>query len=256
MSRLQDKVIVITGGASGIGAACASRAHQEGARVVIADTDETNGSNQAAALGESLFCRHDVRDEDSWRRLMDAARERFGRVDGLVNGAGVFRRGTPHNVENATLDDWRAVQAVNSEGVFLGCQAGITAMRESGGGAIVNISSLAGIIGSAHAAAYGASKGAVRQLTKSVAQHCARKRYGIRCNSIHPGSIDTPMGHEAMRGVGATLEEGMERYRNAIPLKMIGQPDDIAYGAIYLLSDESRFVTGIELVIDGGVSMT
>ncbi|MCH9675487.1 MAG: glucose 1-dehydrogenase [Gammaproteobacteria bacterium] len=254
--RLAGKTIVVTGGASGIGRACAQRALEQGAKVFICDIAE-NGADVAAELGRDVgFRALDVADETGWQVAMAEMAESAGGLDGLINAAGIFRRGTPHNVENATLDDWRRVYQVNVEGVFLGCKYAIPAMRDSGGGSIVNISSLAGIIGSAHAAAYGSSKGAVRQFSKSVAQHCARKRYNIRCNSIHPGSIDTPMGHEAMSGVGATLEEGRERYRNAIPLRMIGEPDDIAYGALYLLSEEAKFVTGIELIIDGGVSMT
>lgn len=256
-NRLANKVIAVTGAASGIGQACAHRAMEEGAQTILCDVNEGAGAQAARELGSAAsFAALDVRDEEAWAAVMRKVRSDYGRLDGLVNAAGIFRRGTPYNVENATLEDWRAVNQVNSEGVFLGCKHAIPLLRDGSSGSIVNISSLAGIIGSAHAAAYGASKGAVRQFSKSVAQHCARKRYNIRCNSIHPGSINTPMGHEAMRGVGATLEEGMERYRQAIPLRMIGEPDDIAYGALYLLSDEAKFVTGIELIIDGGVSMT
>jgi len=256
MDRVAGKTIVVTGGASGIGRACASRLATEGAWVRIVDQTADAGAVAAQALGPSVsFSQLDVRDEEAWARLLrDIAAERGG-LDALVNAAGIFMRGSDHNPETTTLEDWRAIHAVNMEGVFLGCKHAIPAMRESGGGSIVNISSVAGLRASAHSAAYGASKAGVWQFSKSVAHHCARRGYGIRCNSIHPGSIDTPMGQHAMMGVAATLEEGRERYRQGIPLKAIGEPDDIAYAVVYLASDESKYVTGQGLTVDGGVMM-
>tara|TARA_A100001037_G_scaffold301468_1_gene331035 strand:+ start:405 stop:1178 length:774 start_codon:yes stop_codon:yes gene_type:complete len=256
MERLKGKTVIVTGGASGIGRACAQRLSQEGAWVRIVDRTSDAAVSAATALGPHVtFCVADVRDEASWSTLIsDVVAEREG-LDVLVNAAGIFMRGSEHNPETTTLEDWRAIHAVNMEGVFLGCKHAIPAMRESGGGSIINISSVAGLRASAHSAAYGASKAGVWQYSKSVAHHCARRGYGIRCNSIHPGSIDTPMGQHAMMGVAATLEEGRERYRQGIPLKTIGEPDDIAHAVVYLASDESKYVTGQGLTVDGGVMM-
>ncbi len=252
--RTEGKIAMVTGAASGIGKACAQRLAEQGALVRILDRNAADGVQVAEVLGPRVsFTELDVQDEDAWREAIAAVVSEHGGLDVLVNVAGIFMRGPEHNPETTTLADWRAVHAVNMEGVFLGCKHAIPAMRDSGGGSIVNISSVAGLRASAHAAAYGASKGGVRQFSKSVAHHCARRGYGIRCNSVHPGSIETPMGQHAMRGVAATLEEGRERYRKGIPLKAIGEPDDIAYAVLYLASDEAKYVTGQELVVDGGV---
>jgi 3(or 17)beta-hydroxysteroid dehydrogenase len=254
--RTEGKVAIVTGGASGIGRACGQRLAEQGALVRILDRNAVDGARAAEELGPRVsFAELDVRDEDAWRAAVAAVVSDLGGLNILVNAAGIYKRGPEHNPESETLADWRAVHAVNMEGVFLGCKYAIPAMRDSGGGSIVNISSVAGLRASGHSASYGASKGGVRQFSKSVAQHCARRGYGIRCNSVHPGAIDTPMGQHAMSGVGATLEEGRERYRKAIPLKAIGEPDDIAYAVLYLTSDEAKYVTGQELVVDGGVTM-
>jgi 3(or 17)beta-hydroxysteroid dehydrogenase len=254
--RVEGMIAMVTGGASGIGRACAQRLAEQGARVRILDRNVEDGAMAAEALGAGVsFAALDVRDEAAWRETIAAVVANHGGLNILVNAAGIYMRGPEHNPETATLADWRTIHGVNMEGVFLGCKHAIPAMRDSGGGSIVNISSVAGLRASAHAAAYGASKGGVRQFSKSVAHHCARRGYGIRCNSIHPGSIDTPMGQHAMLGVAATVEEGRERYRKAIPLKAIGEPDDIAYAVLYLASDEAKYVTGQELAVDGGVMM-
>jgi len=256
MGRVAGKSIIVTGGASGIGRATAARLSEHGAWVRIVDLAEEAGGEAAEALGANVSFRLlDVRDEEAWKSVVKDVVLTRGKLDVLVNAAGVFMRGGEHNPETTTLRDWQAIHAVNMEGVFLGCKHAIPAMRDSGGGSIVNISSVAGLRASAHAAAYGASKGGVRQYSKSVAHHCARRNYGIRCNSVHPGSIDTPMGQHAMLGVADTLEEGRARYRQGIPLKEIGEPDDIAYAVLYLASDESKYVTGQELTVDGGVMM-
>lgn len=257
MGRLDGKIAVITGAASGIGRQCALRFAEQGAKVVVADRDETNGADAANAINarfadSACFQRLDVTAEEQWAALSKRCLDDLGGFNVLVNAAGLFLSGVAHNPESETLDDWRTIQAVNIEGLMLGCQTAIAAMRGSGG-SIINISSVAGIKPAIYAAAYGASKGAVRQYTKSVAAHCARRRYGIRCNSIHPGIIDTPMGQAAMSSASGNFEHGMERYRQAIPLHEIGETDDIAYAALYLASEESRYVTGLELVVDGGI---
>ena len=256
MERLAGKAALITGGASGIGRRTAERMVGEGARVAITDIDAAGGAAAAAEIGgETLFVEHDVTDEASWRAAIAAALDRFGRLDALVNSAGIGTMGT---VEETSLEDWRRVMAVNADGVFLGCKHGVAAIRrtsrEAGaGGAIVNISSVSGIIGGHNLAAYNASKGAVRLLTKSVALHCARKGYNIRCNSVHPTFIDTPM-------VRAMIERAPDpgairrKLERQVPLGRLGEPDDIAWGIVYLASDESKFMTGAEFVVDGGIT--
>ena len=257
MVRAEGKIAIVTGGASGIGRACGQRLAEQGAKVRLLDRNAKDGKKAVEAMDQDdvSFMELDVQEEDAWRNAISDVVSEFGGLDILVNAAGIFMRGPEHNPETASLADWRSVHAVNMEGVFLGCKYAIPAMRDSGGGSIVNISSVAGLRASAHAAAYGASKGGVRQFSKSVAHHCARRDYGIRCNSVHPGSIETPMGQYAMRGVAATLEEGRERYRRGIPLKEIGEPDDIAFAVLFLASDESKYVTGQELTVDGGIMM-
>jgi NAD(P)-dependent dehydrogenase (short-subunit alcohol dehydrogenase family) len=189
--RLAGKTALITGGASGIGRATAALFHAEGAKVVATDRNEAG----LAALGPDtdLVLPQDVTDEARWRRVIDAVVEKFGRLDILVNSAGIALKG---NIETATLEDWRKTQAVNVEGTFIGCREAIRAMKQTGGGSIVNLSSVAGIIGDAQSAAYCASKGAVRLLTKSAALHCGRAGYNIRLNSVHPSFADTAMVQE------------------------------------------------------------
>jgi 3(or 17)beta-hydroxysteroid dehydrogenase len=187
---------------------------------------------------------------------MDDTVQRFGRLDILVNNAGIS--GGHGTVEDTTVEAWERTHAVNLDGVFLGCRHGIAAMKRTGpdkphaGGAIVNISSLAGLVGGAASCAYTASKGAVRLLTKSVAQHCAEKGYGIRCNSVHPGGIDTPIFDPLWQRLGRDTGKAIIASRH--PLGRMGEPEDIAQAVLYLASDRSRFVTGAELVADGGIS--
>jgi 3(or 17)beta-hydroxysteroid dehydrogenase len=251
MGRVEDKVAIVTGAASGIGRGCAELLAREGARVVLTDLNEEQGREAAKAIGgDAVFVRHDVSDEQSWRAVIDATLARFGRLDVLVNNAGII---IVADVESTTVDQWRKIMAVNAEGVFLGCKHAIPVMRQSGGGSIINLSSSAGLVGTPPFAAYSASKGAVRILTKTVAAHCRAKGDAIRCNSIHPGGIDTPMVAAITRdrrsGI-ASLEE-LEAPGRAIGY---GQPVDIGYLVLYLASDESRFMTGAELAIDGGLT--
>ncbi len=256
MGRLDGKVALITGGASGIGKRTAERMIGEGARVVITDIAAATGARAAAEIGGGvLFLEHDVTHEAGWQAVIEVALTRHGRLDVVVNSAGIGTMGT---IEETPFEDWKRVLAVNADGVFLGCKYGVAAIKQTSrqpdsGGSIVNISSVSGIIGGHNLAAYNASKGAVRLLTKSVALHCARKGYNIRCNSVHPTFIDTPM-------VRAMYERAPEpdaikaKLERQVPLGRLGEPDDIAWGIVYLASDESKYMTGAEFVVDGGIT--
>ena len=250
MPRVEGKVALVTGGASGLGYACAGMLAREGARVAISDIDEAGGVAAAARLGGgAVFVPHDVTDEAGWIAALGSVRAAFGSLNILVNSAGIALNAT---VEDTTLDDWRNVHAVDLDGVFLGCKHVIALIAESGGGSIINISSVSGIVAGHNLAAYNSAKAGVRLLSKSVALHCARAKNGIRCNSVHPAFIDTPM----LDGLTAKYgrEEGLAKLARQVPLGRVGAPEDVAYAVVYLASDESAFVTGSELVIDGGIS--
>jgi 3(or 17)beta-hydroxysteroid dehydrogenase len=245
--RLDGKVALISGGARGIGAATARLFAQEGARVIVGDVLEPEGRALEAELsgrgGQAAFVSLDVTGEPDWERAVAAAVSRFGKLDILVNNAGIGGAG---RVEDTTLEEWHRVMEVNATGVFLGTRAAIPALRRAGGGAIVNISSQLGLVGMDDSSPqYQASKGAVRLLTKHTALQYAKE--GIRANSVHPGPIVTPMT-EKRRADPAIRARMVSR----IPLGRYGEAEEIAYGVLYLASDESRFVTGSELVIDGG----
>jgi NAD(P)-dependent dehydrogenase (short-subunit alcohol dehydrogenase family) len=247
--RLSGKIAFVTGGASGIGLATARRFAEHGATVVIADRNEP-AARQAAEGHPSLHAIHlDVTDEVRWAAAIDEALERFGRIDAVVNSAGIA---TVSDIETCTTQEWRRVMSVNADGVFFGCRNAVRAMKAHGG-SIVNLSSVSGIIGGHNVVAYNASKGAVRLLTKSVALHCARQGYGIRCNSVHPAFVETPMVDRMLQ---TTADPGRTRERLAagVPLGRFGTPDEIADLIVYLASDESQFVTGAEFVIDGGMT--
>ena len=244
--RLENKVVLISGGAKGMGAVEAKLFAKEGAKIVIGDLLEAEGKQIEAEIneigGECLFVPLNVTDEDQWKQAVAAAVARFGKLDVLVNNAGIFRS---HGIEDTPTDEWDQVMDINAKGVFLGAKAVIPAMREAGGGSIINLSSVAGLVGAAYSSAYTASKGAVRLFTKSTAIQYAAD--GIRSNSIHPGVIQTDMTADAI------ADSNFKANRvDPTPLGRLGQPDDVAYGALYLASDESSFVTGAELVIDGG----
>jgi len=236
----------------GIGQACAALLAAEGATVALTDTNRPAGEEAARRISEGgamvVFIPHDVSWEQDWQRVVGDVLNRFGRLDILVNNAGL---GIMGDVEHATLEQWRRLMGVNLDGVFLGIKTVIPAMRRSGGGSIINLSSIEGIIGDPDLAAYNASKGAVRLLTKSAALYCARERTGIRVNSVHPGYIRTPMVETAVRASGnpAAMWQHLDSLH---PVGHIGRPEDVAYGVLYLASDEAAFVTGTELVIDGG----
>ncbi len=245
--RLRGKVAVISGGARGMGAVEAKMFATEGAKVVLGDLLETEGrkveSEIRATGAEAIFVRLDVTSESDWKNAVDTAVSRFGTLNVLVNNAGVSGHG---RIEDVTLDMWNRVMNINSTGVFLGTRTAIPAMRRGGGGSIVNISSQLGLVGVDNSSPqYQASKGAVRLLTKATAIQYAKDR--IRANSVHPGPIVTPMT-EARRADPESYRLTVSR----IPLGRYGEPEDVAYGVLYLASDESSFMTGAELVIDGG----
>jgi NAD(P)-dependent dehydrogenase (short-subunit alcohol dehydrogenase family) len=245
MGRLDGKVALISGAARGQGATEAKLFAREGARVVLGDILDQEGSSVAEAVraagGEAAYVHLDVTNEASWRAAVDTAVTRYGKLNILVNNAGIYIR---KRIEETTEDDLDQIMAVNVKGIFLGTKCAIPAMRRAGGGSIINISSVAGLVGNPYGSpSYTATKGAVRLFTKATAVQHAKDN--IRCNSVHPGPIDTAMLDEA-------AGELREEYRRRVPLGRIGTTEDIAYGVLYLASDESAFVTGSELVIDGG----
>ncbi len=247
--RLAGKTILISGGASGIGLATAQRALANGAHVAIGDVDAAAGERAARETPGLHFVRLDVTSDASWANATDDVRTRFRALDGVVNSAGIFLIG---DIETISDETWHRTHAVNVDGVFYGCRHAVRTMKERGG-SIVNMSSVSGIVGGHNVIAYNSSKGAVRMLTKSVALHCARKKYGIRCNSVHPTFVDTPMFRDTVAHA-----RDPEHIRKAllaqVPLGRPAEPREIADLIVYLLSDESAFVTGAELVIDGGLT--
>ena len=247
--RLAGKTILITGGASGIGLATMRRALEHGAQVAIGDIDAAAGEVLAAGTPGVHFVHLDVTSDESWTAAVDDVQLRLGALDGVVNSAGIFLIG---DIEKISLDDWHRTHAVNLDGVFLGCRHAVRAMKARGG-SIVNMSSVSGLVGGHNVVAYNSSKGAVRMLTKSVALHCAKEKYGIRCNSVHPTFVDTPMYQGIVAG-----SRDPEKIRAAltaqVPLGRVAEAGEIADLIVYLLCDESRFVTGAEMVIDGGMT--
>lgn len=251
MGRVAGKVAIITGAASGMGKADALLLAREGARVVVADLNEKDGQAVAAAIGETaVFMRLDVTDEDNWKAVISATVERFGRLDILVNNAGMIALGT---IVDTDMASWRKINAVNSDGVFLGCKHAIPVMAESGGGSIVNMSSVAAIQGQSFVAAYSASKGAVRALTKSIAMFCKEQKNGIRCNSIHPDGVKTPMVVKVAMGKDVATQEDIDEVGK---FGNMCEPEDIANLVLYLASDESGFVNGAEMLIDNCSTIT
>ncbi len=245
-NRLEGKVALVTGAGSGLGEATARRFAAEGARVYLTDINEEAANAAAGSIGDAASAQfQDVTDEAAWDRLVNDISATEGQLDIVVNNAGIVMTGS---AEDTSLEDWRAIQAVNLDGVFLGTRAAIKAMKAHGG-SIINISSIEGIIGEPLAAAYNASKGGVRIFTKSAALHCAAQGYGIRVNSVHPGFILTPMVEQGLAGLSPDEVAGL---MSGIPLGAMGEPQDIANGCLYLASDESKYMTGSELVIDGG----
>ena len=242
--RLENKVAIISGGSRGMGAVEAELFVQQGAKVLVGDVRDDEGRALVEKIGaDAVYAHLDVTSEDDWAAAVKKATDRYGKLDILVNNAGVSARGT---IEETSVEDWDRVMGINAKGVFLGTRAAIPEMRKAGGGSIVNISSQLGLVGMAESSPqYQSSKGAVRIFTKSAAIQYAPE--GIRVNSVHPGPIVTPMT-EARRSDLSTQQVMVSR----IPLGRYGESEDVAYGVLYLASDESSFVTGGELVIDGG----
>lgn len=256
MERLSDQAALVTGGASGLGKAIAQRLAADGANVVITDIEPDLGRSTAAECGFT-FLEHDVCDEARWIQVVQEVEGRYGQLRILVNNAGVVSSMAAINPENTRLEDWRRIFAVNVEGVFLGCRTAIAAMRRGRGGSIINISSIAGLVATPDATAYGASKAAVRQLTKSVAQYCAHERLNIRCNSVHPGIVRTTLWNKSAAEIARirriSIEEFVEETRAIIPMGDFTLPEDVAGVVSFLASADARHVTGAQLVVDGGI---
>jgi NAD(P)-dependent dehydrogenase (short-subunit alcohol dehydrogenase family) len=248
MSRLSGKVAVVTGGANGLGEAIATRMTEEGATVAVLDVDKAGGDRVASALPGATFHACDVTDEDAVRTTVDAVVERHGRLDVLVNNAGIEGANKP--THELSLEEWNRVMAVNTTAVFLCTKHAVPHLRAAGGGSIINISSIYGILGGGDVPPYHASKGAVRTMTKNDALIYAPDR--IRVNSIHPGFVFTSMVRRYVDDAGLTEAAARSALDALHPLGGTGEPDDIAWGAVYLASDQARWVTGAELVIDGG----
>jgi NAD(P)-dependent dehydrogenase (short-subunit alcohol dehydrogenase family) len=266
MDRVKGKVALVTGAASGIGRASALLLAKEGAAVIATDVQDDAGRDCVAKIkkegGDAIFLHHDVANEDAWISVIAETKQRFGRLDVLVNNAGIA---ISTLITDMSLADWRRQQSINLDGVFLGVKHALPLMRASGGGSIVNISSLAGLKGSAGLAGYCATKGGVRLFSKAVAMECAAARDHVRVNSVHPGIIETPIWANIANGMpgeasalksqaGANAPDLDALSSMIVPTGEKGLPEDIAAGVLYLASDDARYVTGTELVIDGGMS--
>lgn len=254
--RLEGKVALITGSAQGIGKAIALLFAKEGAEVIVSDVNDEKGKLVAQTCGQkSLYLHLDVKEERQWQDAFLQITKRFGKLDILVNNAGItgFQEGFgPQDPEHASLKSWKEVHAINSDGVFLGCKYAIANMKQSPSASIINISSRSGLVGIPGAAAYASSKAAIRNHTKTVALYCCGQGYKIRCNSIHPAAILTPMW-EPMLGTGLEREKMMAAITKDIPMHKMGMPEDVANAALFLASEESQYITGIELTLDGGL---
>ncbi len=252
--RVDGKIALVTGAAGGLGAAIAQRLADEGAKVALTDLDFDAAAEVARQIGQSAIAfEHDVTDEKRWQDVLTATAEHFGGLHILVNNAGIGATGT---VEQTDFDEWKRVHSIDLDSVFLGCKYALPLIRDSAseslGGSIVNLSSIAGVIAGHNVAAYNSAKAAVRHLTKSVALHCARKAPFVRCNSVHPAFINTPILDDIAKNI--SREEALVKLGRQIPIGHVGEPDDVAYGVLYLASDESKFMTGAELILDGGLT--
>ncbi|WP_374764112.1 SDR family oxidoreductase [Yunchengibacter salinarum] len=255
-NRLKGKTALVTGGASGLGAAIVAMMMREGANVYFSDIQDKAGEALARKTG-ARYRHQDVTREDRWESLMTDITHEAGGLHILVNNAGLGEASGATSPEDTPLATWRRVQEINLDGVFLGCRAALPVIRESGGGAIVNMSSIAALVGTPFITAYGAAKAGVRQLTMSVALHAAATSPKVRCNSVHPGQIMTPMldrlFDDTAAKEGISREEAQAAFVSRIPMAEFGEPDDIAHAVLYLASDEAKHVTGAQLVVDGGM---
>ena len=255
MARMANKMALVTGAAQGLGAAISHMLAREGAKVTLTDINDAGAAEAAARInadfgeGTAFSFGHDVTDEARWQEVLKAGHDAMGGLNVLVNNAGI---GTIGSVEDETYEAFRKVQAVDVDSIFLGCKYAISLMRDHGMGSIVNISSIAGIIASHNYVSYNAAKAAVRHMSKSIALHLARTGGQIRCNSVHPTFINTPILDGVKQMFGE--KEGLAKLARQVPLGRVGEPEDIAYAVLYLASDESKFVTGAELKVDGGIS--
>jgi len=254
MSRVKGKIALITGAAKGIGKETAHLLAKEGAEVIVTDCLKDEGRAVAEQIG-GVFMALDVSDEKQWQKVTKHIKEKFGRIDILFNNAGIIGMNEefgPQDPEHMSLDAWHNVHNVNLDGVFLGCKYGISLMKKNGG-SIINMSSRSGVVGIPTAAAYASSKAAVRNHTKSVALYCAAAGYNIRCNSLHPGAILTPLWDPMLGDEEGDRAKMIEQVSAGVPLGHMGEPIDVAYSVVYLGSDESKYITGIEFTIDGGI---
>lgn len=257
MKRLENKIVLITGSARGIGKATAELFVSEGAIVIVSDINDTLDDQTVKNIrSKNAEYRHlDVSNEGDWIKIVKYIESKFGRLDILVNNAGItgfIESAGPHNPEDLDMDSWHKIHSINSDGVALGCKYAIKLMKDKGG-SIVNISSRSGLVGIPQAVAYVSSKASVRNHTKSVALYCAEMGYNIRCNSVHPGAILTPMWDEMLPKDEIQKQAAIKTISQDIPLKVMGEAKDVAYATLYLASDESKYVTGIELNVDGGI---
>ena len=254
MGRLEGKVTIITGAAKGLGEADARMFAREGARVVLTDVDVVSGQKVADEVGSSAhFIKHDVRDAGQWEKVVSETVSRFGSLNILVNNAGVVELGT---IESQTLDQYDFIMDVSSKGTFLGCKYALPEMIKAGSGSIINMASLASVQGEPYVVAYSAAKGAVEAMTRSVAIHCAKSRYNIRCNSVHPSGILTPMVMSLDQKEEESDMDRIENDVNAARANELGEPDDIAHTVVFLASDESKFINGAQIRVDNGTSVT
>ena len=246
MDNVKGKVVIVTGAASGLGEADARMLAANGAKVIMTDVNIDVGEQIAQKIGATFF-EQDVSSESRWADLASLVEKDFGRLDGLVNNAGIA---VIADIEATTTEQWRRTMRIHLDGAFWGCQMAIASMKASGGGSIINMSSTAALIGIPAYLAYSAAKGGIRSMTKSIAVHCKQQKIGIRCNSIHPGSISTPMVHAAVKkliGIDMTSLPDAEQGRKDMG---IGEPDDVAHMVMYLISDASKHINGAEMVID------
>jgi len=255
--RCEGKLALVTGGAQGLGRAHCMRLADEGARVLATDINGEGAAETAAMINEAhgdgtaFALAHDVTAPAQWEAAVDAAREQMGGLNVLVNNAGI---GVAGNIETCSFEDWNRCFDINVNSIFHGCQKALPLMREHAPGSIINISSIAGLIASDTMPAYNASKASVWMLSKSIALHCAKMNMQIRCNSVHPTFVDTPILDGTAKAHAIDKGILMEKLARQIPLKFVGEPDDIANAVVYLASDESRFMTGAEIKLDGGIS--